>query len=124
MASEYIKLDLAHAAGFQPGKSCVDAVVNISEKLESAFKANKIVLVIYLDIAGAFDGAWHPAVLNGLIERECPQTYVSLINSFLTNRAVQLNLGNVSVSNKLTMSSPQGVTLIFIIPFSVEHLYG
>ena len=43
--------------GFQPGKSCVDAVLNILEKTESAFKANKYVLVIYLDIAGAFDGA-------------------------------------------------------------------
>ena len=75
--------------GFQSGKSCVDAVVNILEKIESAFKGNKYVLVIYLDIAGAFDGAWHPAILNGLIERDCPQTYVSLINSFLTNRVVQ-----------------------------------
>ena len=52
--------------GFQPGKSCMDAVV----KMESAFKANKYVLVIYLDIADAFDGAWHPAILNGLIERD------------------------------------------------------
>ena len=33
--------------GFQPGKSCLDAVVNILEKIESAFKANKYVLVIY-----------------------------------------------------------------------------
>ena len=89
--------------GFQPEKSCIDAAVNLVEKIEAAFKQNKYVLVIYLDIAGAFDGAWHPAIIKGFIDRQCPHT---LINSFLSDRVVSLKLGTKTVSKHFTMSSP------------------
>ena len=49
--------------------------VNLVEKIEAAFKQYKYVLVIHLDIAGTFDGAWHPAIIKGLIDRQCPQLY-------------------------------------------------
>ena len=85
--------------------------VNLVEKIEAAFKQNKYVLGIYLNIADAFDGAWHPAIIKGLIDRQCPKLHISLINSFLSDRIVSLKLGMKTVSKYLTMSSLQGASL-------------
>ena len=96
---------------FQAGRSCDDALVNIISVIENGFKQNKYIAVVYLDIAGAFDGAWHPAILKSLMDRKCHLSYIQIINSFLSKRNVKLSLGETTVDKTLTVSCPQGDTM-------------
>ena len=54
----------AYQFGFIPGKSCEDAICDIVFTVEKAFIENKYVLIICLDIAGAFDCAWPISMLK------------------------------------------------------------
>ena len=54
--------------GFIPGKSCEDALCNIFATIERAYSEQKYVLVIFLDISGAFDCTWHPSIVKSLID--------------------------------------------------------
>ena len=55
--------------GFAPGKSCGDDLVNIVKKIEKGFNESKYVLIIFLDISGAFDSCWHTSILDSLIKK-------------------------------------------------------
>ena len=94
--------------GFIPGRSCDDALCNITSLIENAFNKNRFVLVIYLDISGAFDCTWHPSILKAFIEKNYDPAYVHLIKSYLSDRLIQLNLNNSSSQKRLSRSCPQG----------------
>ena len=94
--------------GFIPGRSCEDALCNITLLIETAFSQNKFVLIIFLDISGAFDCTWHPSILKSFINKGYQPAYIHLIKSYLSNRLVQLKLNDSHSQKHLTRSCPQG----------------
>lgn len=94
--------------GFIPGRSCEDAVCSIVSIIENAFLHKRYVVVIFLDISGAFDCTWHPSILKSFIDKGYDPAYVQLISSYLSNRLVRLKINNSSASKHLSRSSPQG----------------
>ena len=94
--------------GFIPGRSCEDAICNITLRIEKAFNNNQFVLIIFLDISGAFDCTWHPSILKSFIDKGYQPAYVHLISSYLSDRLVELNLNNSKSLKHLNRSSPQG----------------
>ena len=94
--------------GFIPGRSCEDAICNITSIIEKAFFDKQYVLIIFLDISGAFDCTWHPSVLKSFINKGYEPAYVHLISSYLSNRHVRLDINNSSSTKRLTRSAPQG----------------
>ena len=94
--------------GFIPGRSCEDAICNITSIIEKAFFNKRYVLIIFLDISGAFDCTWHPSVLKSLISKGYDPAYVHLISSYLSNRHVRLDINSSSSTKRLTRSAPQG----------------
>lgn len=94
--------------GFIPGRSCEDAICNITSLIENAFYNKRYVLIIFLDISGAFDCTWHPSVLKSFITKGYEPAYVHLISSYLSHRLVRLNINNSSSSKYLSRSCPQG----------------
>jgi hypothetical protein len=57
--------------GFTPQNSTTDAAMAVKNVVIEGLTADVIVLVS-LDVKGAFDAAWWPAILNGLRAYECP----------------------------------------------------
>ena len=94
--------------GFIPGRSCEDAICNITYRIEEAFNNNKFILIIFLDITGAFDRTWHPSVLKSFIDKGYDPGFIHLIKSYLSNRFVELRLNNSNSKKRLTRSAPQG----------------
>ena len=94
--------------GFIPGRSCEDAICNITSIIEKAFFNKRYVLIIFLDISGAFDCTWHPSVLKSFISKGYEPSYVHLISSYLSNRHVRLDINSSSSTKRLTRSAPQG----------------
>ena len=94
--------------GFQHGKSCEMALSKFTSIVENCFATKKFVLVIALDISGAFDGTWHPSILYNLMKTNCNHQYLKLIANFLSNRKVTININDSKASKSLSRSCPQG----------------
>ena len=97
-----------HQYGFLPGKSCEEAVSEIVYLIEKAFNENKFVLIIFLDIAGAFDCTWHPSMIKSLIDKGIDKGYINIIQDYLSKRLIQLKINNSKAEKCLTRSAPQG----------------
>ena len=55
-----------HQHGFTPQKGAIDAAMEVKEFIKEGLAAGEIVVLISLDLKGAFDAAWWPSILNGL----------------------------------------------------------
>ena len=64
----------------------------------------------FLDIKSAFDAAWHPKILSGLIKKKCPLSLVKLIQSFLKSRTGRMK-SSVSLLIDILLGCPQGSIL-------------
>ena len=97
-----------HQFGFLPGKSCEDLLSSIVLRIEKAFLENKFVIIIFLDIAGAFDCEWHLSIIKSLIDKGVDKSYIKLIHSYLSNRLIRLKINDSRSQKCLTRSAPQG----------------
>lgn len=64
--------------------------------------------LLALDIAGAFDNAWHPGLLALLLKMKCPSNLYNIVRDFLHERTAQLSIGSSSCSKNITKGCPQG----------------
>ena len=94
--------------GFRKNSSCEEALLRITNIANKAIAEKKFCLVISLDISCAFDSTWHPGILDSLINVGCNPSYLKLMNNFLSNRTVTINIQEKSASKNLTKSCPQG----------------
>jgi hypothetical protein len=59
--------------GFTPQKSTTDAAMAVTQFIEPELDKGKVVIMASLVVKGAFDAAWWPAILKGLIDAIYPQ---------------------------------------------------
>jgi len=52
--------------------------MGIKDFVHQGLAAGEIIELISLDVQGAFDAAWWPAILNELREYKCTKTYMNL----------------------------------------------
>jgi len=95
--------------GFRPGKSTEDALEFAIDFHRTSTK--KYIAGVLLDIAGAFDSAWWPAVLAKLKLRRLPADLYALIASYFADRAVLMDAGSEIIQTPITMGCPQGSVL-------------
>jgi ribonuclease HI len=94
--------------------------------LESNVHGPYGVATLQLDIASAFDRAWHPAILRHLLDMGFPIYLCKMIASFLSNRHIHMDYANGSTSKVLTISVPQGAVLspflwkVYIDPLFIQ----
>ena len=96
--------------GFMPHKSCEDAINKVIRITDQHSKNKKCVLWISVDFKSAFDTAWWPAILNGLIRKlKLPQNIFMFVSNYLKDRlAVIKQEGKVIGHRKLRKSCSQG----------------
>lgn len=94
--------------GFTKGRSTVDAI----EKLICTIRSNKAnglnSLVISLDITGAFDNILHSRLIEQMEMAKVSPNLIRFAKSYLTNRFVQIKIGETTMKKKLTRGCPQG----------------
>ena len=76
--------------GFMPQRGTEDHLYDTVTHINQEIKNKKIVVVVSLDIEGAFDNAWWPAVKAQLIKKKCPKNLYGIITSYLTDRKVRI----------------------------------
>ncbi|GBM11439.1 RNA-directed DNA polymerase from mobile element jockey, partial [Araneus ventricosus] len=101
--------------GFMPQKCTEDALMRLFEIILNGKKRKLFTTLVFLDIKGAFDNAWWPAILSLLRSANIPGNLFSIISSFLKDRTATLSLGHCSKERPLQKGCPQG---------SVSDLYS
>jgi hypothetical protein len=91
-----------------PGRSTADAIKTVSDFVGHSRKRGLKCCLLTLDIAGAFNNAWHPGILARLRKLKCPpNTY--MVKDFLCDRTVHVMLGNSISSKRVTKGCPRGL---------------
>ena len=113
--------------GFREGKSTETAVTDLVNHIECSWKAKKTVACAFLDIKSAFDAAWHPMILRGLICKDCPRYLIKLIEAFLLDRTATISSDDEELCTTLEVGCLQGSAfchLSFRTSFSNPYSYS
>ncbi|KAJ2943479.1 hypothetical protein O0L34_g16587 [Tuta absoluta] len=76
--------------GFVPQRSTEDSLYDLVQHIKDNLKRKLINIVVSLDIEGAFDSAWWPAVQCQLQEKSCPLNLRRLVSSYFKERKVKV----------------------------------
>ncbi|GBP97782.1 Putative 115 kDa protein in type-1 retrotransposable element R1DM [Eumeta japonica] len=74
--------------GFTPQRGTEDALYDLMTHIYQELNLKKIVLMVSLDIEGAFDNAWWPALETQLRALGCPVNLHGLVRGYLRDREV------------------------------------
>jgi len=94
--------------GFREGKSTETAMHSLANTIETNFKNKILTSVIFLDISGAFDCAWPPAILAALAKYKCPIYLIKIIESLFHNREANITIDDFIFKYIVTIGCPQG----------------
>jgi len=94
--------------GFTAGRSTADATQKVIESVHRGRKLGTKCCLLALDIPGAFNNAWHPAVLARLWEQKCPPNIYIIIKDFLLDQNAHIRLGDAISTKSVTKGCPQG----------------
>lgn len=74
--------------GFVPQRCTEDSLYDLVQHIKDRITQKEICVLVSLDIEGAFDSAWWPAIRNGLVEKECPWNLRALVGNYLAGKKV------------------------------------
>ncbi|XP_050563196.1 uncharacterized protein LOC118276113 isoform X1 [Spodoptera frugiperda] len=94
--------------GFLPQRGTEDALYDLVNRIKTEMDEKKIVVLVSLDIEGAFDNAWWPALKHQLIARKCPKNLYAMVNSYLSERRVKVNFAGASSEKGTNKGCVQG----------------
>ena len=94
--------------GFTEQTSTSDAIRSAVNHIKRMKRDEKHVLAVSLDINGAFDHAWWPALMSGLRNREVKSNIYRLIKHYFEDRYVQLPICDVTAEKITTQGCIQG----------------
>lgn len=76
--------------------------------MKSEIREKKLIVLISLDIEGAFDNAWRPAIKCRLAESNCPANLRRLIDSYLCDMKVRVTYAGAEYCRETTKGCVQG----------------
>ncbi|GBP96462.1 Putative 115 kDa protein in type-1 retrotransposable element R1DM [Eumeta japonica] len=91
-----------------PQRSTEDALYDLVNHVKKEIESKKAVLLISLDIEGAFDNAWWPALKTQLIDKKCPGNLYQMACSYLTERKITVNYARETVTKSTNKGCVQG----------------
>lgn len=89
MCEKYSMLPNTHFGG-RPGRSTTDALHYVVNRIHHAWRNNKVAVIVYLDIEGAFPNAVTERLLHNMRKRGVPEAYVKFVERMLANRRTRL----------------------------------
>lgn len=94
--------------GFTPQRSTEDALYSLVTHLRSELPKKKLITMVSLDIEGAFDSAWWPAIKVRLKEEQCPGRLQGTMTSYLNDRIVKVRYAGQEHVQSTSMGCVQG----------------
>ena len=109
-------------AGFRRYKSTEDQTIHLSQVIEDAFQAQRVVLTVFIDLQKAFDKVWKDGLLVKLLRYGIRGNMFQWTKSFVSTQQKSQSVSRQSLRPKVaigTWSSAGRCPL----PFSVHTLY-
>lgn len=94
--------------GFIPQKSTTDAAMKVKQFIGPELERRRVVIMTSLDVKGAFDAAWWPAILQGLREADCPRNLYHLTKDYFKDRRAIMLFNSRKIEKSITKGCPQG----------------
>ena len=94
--------------GFRPQKSTTDAALTVKGFARESLQQKKCVILVSLDVRGAFDAAWWPSILSNLRNLRCPKNLYDLSLNYFSDRIASLHVNTHTVKRTVTKGCPQG----------------
>lgn len=98
----------ARQYGFVPQKCTTDALYDLVTHVRDQISRKKICVMISLDIEGAFDSAWWPAIKVQLHKKGCPSNLFQLVASYFRERKMTLTYNGIQYTKETTKGCVQG----------------
>lgn len=95
--------------GFTQGKGTTDAIKTVLDYITDT--PSKYCVSIFVDISGAFDNLWWPALLTAPQLVSLPNELYNLVRSYLNERSIEIKTENHRAEKTLTKGAPQGSAL-------------
>ena len=97
---------------YQPHKEANEHIMIINEYMKKVKENKTLAALLLMDVEKAFDAVWHNGLLKKLHDMELPSDILRIISSFLTDRTIQVKIGNtLSEVVQLLAGTPQGSIL-------------
>ncbi|GBP32504.1 Probable RNA-directed DNA polymerase from transposon BS [Eumeta japonica] len=98
--------------GFRPNHSCPQQAHRLVEHISEGFKRKRKTVVVFFDVAKAFDKVWHAGLIYKLHQLQVPDRLVFIIQQYLTNRHFSFRHENsTSAKRPIRAGVLQGSTL-------------
>jgi ribonuclease HI len=94
--------------GFMPQRSTEDSLYTLMQHIRNKLNDKKILTLVSLDIEGAFDSAWWPAIKVRLAEEKCPVNLRRVMDSYLADRVVRVRYAGDEITRKTNKGCVQG----------------
>lgn len=92
--------------GFRKGRSTEDAINKVFEIVNESIK--KYVLMIFIDVSGAFDNLWWPSFFERLRRMRCPKNLYGSLRNYCQDRYASLSCPTGKKTKHITKGCPQG----------------
>jgi len=93
--------------GFTPQRSTTDAAMAVKGFVEEVLSEGEIIVLISLDVKGAFDAAWWPSILNEIKAYNFPKNLYNLSKNYFSQRSAVLSSDIASIHRTVTKGSPK-----------------
>jgi hypothetical protein len=114
--------------GGRPGRSAVDALLLLTQKIKDAWRVGKVASVLLMDISQVFPSISHAHLIHLLHVKRVPEAVVGIISSFLSNQQTTLTfddfhspLAPIPIPNGLSQGSPLSALLFLIFANELLH---
>jgi hypothetical protein len=80
----------------------------VKQFIEPELERGRVVIMASLDVKGAFDTAWWPAILKGLRDAKCSRNLYQLTQGYFRERRAAISINNSKTEKNVTKGCPQG----------------
>jgi hypothetical protein len=93
--------------GFTPQRSTIDAAMAVKDFVEKGLAVGEVIVLVNLDVKGAFDAVWWPSILNGLKACGCPKNLYNLTKSYFSQRTAVLSTNSIRMEKEVSKGCSQ-----------------
>ena len=101
--------------GFRQRRCAETALWRLASQAGLALRSFRRMVLLSLDIRGAYDRVWHPGLLHKLAAMGIPGELLGWVRSFLADRVATVGVGTARETRRLHAGVPQGSPLSCIL---------
>jgi len=98
-------LDNAKQFGFKSKKSTEDAFLYLRQRV--LFSEEKYIIAFFIDIEGAFDSLWWPAIIARLIKFKCSSHLIAVLDIYFSKRIIKVRSKCEEIKSTMKRGCPQ-----------------